>query len=165
MISGVYRSRFIRYLRDRGLLATMASAFGGYSATAGGRAGINRRPLADRRQKLEHLTFVIDCNLQRLGIDPRPRTLELWRDRGRTKAPAAYEASSSLWRLAKCALKAPSGCTFRVRLNRRATKPTLLPGYTNSYLQLAGAQRITVLWQSSCCVAPKEPGSSWRRDE
>jgi pyruvate dehydrogenase E1 component len=70
MISGVYRSRFIRYLRDRGLLATDGWRVWGYLATASGRAGINRRPLADRRQKLEHLTFVIDCNLQRLGIDP-----------------------------------------------------------------------------------------------
>jgi hypothetical protein len=44
------------------------------------------------RQKLEDLTFVIDCNLQRLGIDPRPRALEFGGDRGRTKASAAYEA-------------------------------------------------------------------------
>jgi hypothetical protein len=42
-------------------------------------------------------------------------------------------ANSSLWYLVKYALRAPSGCTFRVRLND--VRPNnVLRGYTNGYV-------------------------------
>jgi hypothetical protein len=93
LISWVYRSRFIRYLRDRGLLATDGSRVRGIfgDAELDEPESIAGLSLA-ARQKLEDLTFVIDCNLERLGIDPGRGRSNFGGDRGRTKAPAAYEA-------------------------------------------------------------------------
>ena len=54
-ISAIYQSRFMRYLRDRGLRRRRY-----------GRAGINRGPVVGRARNSTNLTFIINCNLQRL---------------------------------------------------------------------------------------------------
>ena len=66
-ISAVYQARFMRYLRDRGLLDTNGrrvwGVFGdGEMDEPESTAGLS---LAGR-EKLDNLTFIINCNLQRL---------------------------------------------------------------------------------------------------
>ena len=66
-ISAVYQARFMRYLRDRGLLDTdgrrVWGVFGdGEMDEPESIAGLSLAA----REKLDNLTFVINCNLQRL---------------------------------------------------------------------------------------------------
>ena len=66
-ISAIYQARFMRYLRDRGLLDTNGrrvwGVFGdGEMDEPESTAGLS---LAGR-EKLDNLTFIINCNLQRL---------------------------------------------------------------------------------------------------
>ena len=66
-ISAVYQARFMRYLRDRGLLDTAGQhvwgVFGdGEMDEPESIAGLSLAA----REKLDNLTFVINCNLQRL---------------------------------------------------------------------------------------------------
>ena len=66
-INAIYQARFLRYLRDRHLAETDARQYGGSLET-----GEMERPesLAGlwlaARERLDNLTFVINCNLQRL---------------------------------------------------------------------------------------------------
>jgi pyruvate dehydrogenase E1 component len=66
-ISAVYQARFMRYLRDRGLLDTdgrhVWGVFGdGEMDEPESTAGLSLAA----REKLDNLTFIINCNLQRL---------------------------------------------------------------------------------------------------
>ena len=65
-ISAVYQARFMRYLRDRGLADTdgrrVWGVFGdGEMDEPESLAGLSLAA----REKLDNLTFVINCNLQR----------------------------------------------------------------------------------------------------
>ena len=67
-IMSIYQARFNRYLQDRGLLETAKSRRSGRSS-ATARATSPRRSARSRlaaREKLDNLTWVINCNLQRL---------------------------------------------------------------------------------------------------
>ena len=66
-ISAIYQARFMRYLRDRGLLGTdgrrVWGVFGdGEMDEPESTAGLSLAA----REKLDNLTFIINCNLQRL---------------------------------------------------------------------------------------------------
>ena len=64
-ISAIYQARFMRYLSSRGLVG-VAPPRGACSATARWTSRVDRRADARGARGLDNLTFVINCNLQRL---------------------------------------------------------------------------------------------------
>ena len=67
-INAIYQARFMRYLAHRGLLAQRRPPrLGLVRRRRDGRAGVASRALSlAAREQLDDLTFVINCNLQRL---------------------------------------------------------------------------------------------------
>jgi len=65
-ISSIYQARFMRYLQNRGLAQTETVTCGESSGTAKWTTGVSGGPHACRAERLDNLTFVINCNLQRL---------------------------------------------------------------------------------------------------
>ena len=66
-LMAIYQARFLHYLHGRGLADTeRAQGLGVHGRRRDGRARVARRDLAGRREGLDNLIFVVNCNLQRL---------------------------------------------------------------------------------------------------
>ena len=67
-IMAIYQARFLKYLHDRGLADTAATARSGRSSATARWTSRNRsaRSRWPAREQLDNLIFVINCNLQRL---------------------------------------------------------------------------------------------------